>query len=242
MKTKLLLIMIVPFAFLSALSAQVTQAQADSIVMERMSNETQTHTIFSKDGVQTEMTITTANDEIFDLVYPCLVYYIRYEDETNGKYLIVSESNGNLLEIRTESNAVAGNLAEWNFLPPKEIPFIHYPTYGYEGTLCRWRRVDDFARLDIINSKEELEMHLWCPLDRTYPEIDFSKYTLLLARGFHFYPPIEFEVQLQQISTVKYLLSIRPISIRVVQDFWLETLKVPKIADDADVILIFDYD
>jgi|GEM_PF-4173718 len=122
---KTLLLIAAPIIFLSALSAQVTQAQADSIVLERMSQEMQVHTIFAKDGVQTETTITFADGEIFELEYPCFVYFIRYAEETNDKFLIVNENNGNLLEIRTQGNAEPEDLEEWRIVEV-EIDFCSF--------------------------------------------------------------------------------------------------------------------
>ena len=102
---KILLLLAAPFAFISALSAQVSQEEAEEIVLERMSQATQSYNVYAKDSLQTEMTITTINGEELELDYPCWVYYISYIRETDdnaGCYLIVNESNGNLLEIKAK--------------------------------------------------------------------------------------------------------------------------------------------
>jgi len=115
MKKILLLTML--FAFVSALSAQITQERADEIVLERINQETQPYIVYAKEGVQTETTITTTTGEILELDYSCWVYYAS-DISVNcfcGFYLIVNESNGNLLEVKTK-NATPEGLAEWTVL------------------------------------------------------------------------------------------------------------------------------
>ena len=115
---KILLLIAAPFAFFFALSAQITQKQADGIVLERLSQETQP-TVYAKNGVQADMTVTTSAGETLELDYACWVYYY-----TNaGRYLIVNASNGNLLEVNAKSNAEPSDLAEWREVKEE----INYP-------------------------------------------------------------------------------------------------------------------
>ena len=189
MKKKLLLVA-VPFVFLSALSAQVTQAQADEIVMERMSQETQVHTIFSKDGVQTEMTITIANGEVFDLDYSCFVYYIRYGEETNNKFLIVNANNGNLLEIRTQSNAEPENLAEWREI--EEEP----STPNISGT---WKVKALYMSGELTNIGLPPDDALYSEISITIPE-STTGYII----GNTFYNMIEFEFEIEEQQQIRF--------------------------------------
>ena len=72
---------------------------------------------------------------------------------------------------------------------PRDIPFTEF---SLEGTSCRWVNVPDGGfpfEIVIINSNEELEKQIRdrrvgenCTIE-DIPAIDFSKYTLLLARG-----------------------------------------------------------
>ena len=111
---KILLLIVAPFAFLSALSAQITQKEADGIVLERLKQETQFYTVYAKANLQKEgFTITTAAGEEFELDYACWVYYFRYNDDTQGRYLIVNESNGNLLEVNAKNDAGPDGLDKW---------------------------------------------------------------------------------------------------------------------------------
>jgi len=82
-----------------ALSAQTTQAEADSIVIDHLANQPSGFTIYAKEDVQTNFVVLTATNEKLKLNYPCWVYYVNFTDETNSKYLIVKESNGNVLEV-----------------------------------------------------------------------------------------------------------------------------------------------
>ena len=113
---KILIFLVIPFLFFSTLSAQITQEQADQIVIERMSNELQYHSIYAKEDLQTGFEITTSLGETLELDYFCWVYYIDFTLKSNSKYLVVKESNGNLLEINTKNNEAPENLQNWRML------------------------------------------------------------------------------------------------------------------------------
>jgi hypothetical protein len=108
---KIFFTLVAPFAFLFALSAQITQYESDEIILERMSQETQPYIIYAKEDVQTAMTISTSAEETIELDYACWVYYISYDDV--GRYLLVNENNGNILEVNTKNSAEPEDLTEW---------------------------------------------------------------------------------------------------------------------------------
>jgi len=116
---KILLSLVVPLVFMTTLSAQISQEQADRIIIERLSDETKPYCLYAQKEVQTEFEITTATGEILELGYSTWVYYVSYIGETNGKYLIVKESNGNLLEVNTKNDAGPNDLTKW-----KPISFL----------------------------------------------------------------------------------------------------------------------
>jgi len=111
--------MLTLFAWTATLSAQkITREKADEIVLNRMNQETSVYynyyTIYNKENVQTEMAITTINGEVFELDYPCWVYYINYSYGIDAnRYLIINESNGNLLEIKAKKDTGPADLATW---------------------------------------------------------------------------------------------------------------------------------
>jgi len=115
MKTNFFLSMLVLFACAATLPAQITREQADEIVLKHMSQETRLSVIHAKENVQTKMAVTTSACEELELDYPCWVYYVSYADVNCclGRYLIVNENNGNLLEVDAKSGAEPENLAEW---------------------------------------------------------------------------------------------------------------------------------
>ncbi len=103
-------------------SAQVTQSASDTIVLERMSQETRQYTLHAKEEVQTQYSITTSAGEELELDYPCRVYYVSYMEDTNiSRYLIVKESNGNLLEVNTKNTAQPDNLANWRIIQEEPL-------------------------------------------------------------------------------------------------------------------------
>ena len=62
---------------------------------------------------------------------------------------------------------------------PKEVSFMEY---SLVGTSCQWANLNYDDNVIVINSEEELNNYIACT-DSSYPVIDFSKYTLLLANG-----------------------------------------------------------
>ena len=115
MKNKFLII-IVSFAFLSATPDQISHKNADWFVSEYMIDEARQYTVYSKEGLNEDITSLTVDGEIFELEYSCWIYYVKYEDNT-GQYLIVNESNGNILEINADIDSMPDDLAEWRTVP-----------------------------------------------------------------------------------------------------------------------------
>ena len=118
---KILLLIVAPFVFFSALFADtVSQEEADRIVLERLNKETQSYTVYAKEGVQKEMRIITSTGELLEINYFCWVYYVRYAADTNqGRYLIVKEANGSLLEVDAKTGAGPEDLKEWREVEKK---------------------------------------------------------------------------------------------------------------------------
>ena len=131
MKIKITILIIVQTLFFSALSAQISQEQADAMVQQRMSQETLPYTVYAKKSVQTKMTVTTSADEELELDYPCWVYYAHYPTDCAaescyiGRYLIVKESNGNLLEVKAKAKDIPSDLAEWRILKKEFCSYIN---------------------------------------------------------------------------------------------------------------------
>jgi len=126
---KILLLLVAPIVFMTTLSAQISQKEADEIVIERLSDETKPYCLYAQKEVQTEFEITTATGEVLELGYSAWVYYVSYIGETNGKYLIVKESNGNVLEVNSKNDVGPDDLGEW-----RVVIYDHSPTISPNKT------------------------------------------------------------------------------------------------------------
>jgi len=88
---------------------------------------------------------------------------------------------------------------------PVDIPFTEY---SLANTSCRWMNLPYDEQIIIINSSEELENYIFCS-EGSYPEIDFSKHTLLLVNSKTNHRICEITTtSLQQLSSSKYELNI----------------------------------
>ena len=216
---KILLFTVLLFAFFSALSAQITHDEADKIVSEYMTKETQSYTLYAKESKQENMTVTTINDEKLKLDYACWVYYINYIDLSNdyGRYLFVNESNGNLLEVNSKDNEKPDDLAEWRrdaFVCGCEEEYFYY--YHDEKIFINHRTdmidikfTDDINKdqiLAIINSDNSLQLS---------PEVDFlegitSRYAFVVLESKDGKPvsqaSIEFFKKQPEVLSVTYIL------------------------------------
>jgi hypothetical protein len=215
MKKCLLLSVFLFFVF--AISAQITQEQADNIVLERLDNETNAFSLYAKEKKQESFILTTSNSETIELEYACWVYFAKYTGKTNHKYLIVKESNGNLLEINVKNDEGPENIEEWRILYGK----VWFMEHSLSETLCTWGEKFhdlifphglDTATIIIINSNEELEDYINC-VEGDYPSIDFTRYSLILlfhAKISHFNPPpiVKTFPTLHQISANEYELRV----------------------------------
>jgi len=119
---KILLIIIAPLIFLSALSAQITRKEADRIVIERMSREKPPYIIYENSSYlydfwpgctlrEPQLPVPRAIGAFLGLDYPCWLYFVRYSNRVGdkaaqGRYLVVNGNNGNLLEINIKDDSV----------------------------------------------------------------------------------------------------------------------------------------
>jgi hypothetical protein len=138
-----------------------------------MSNEANDFIIYAKEDVQIAFEVITATGEILELDYPCWVYYINITDNTNGKYLMVKESNGNLLEINTRNDEKPDNLENWRIvyediydystITPNKTWYIEHgiPCPEGDGTGCfcyMMTTTIKVGNIRIFNGKEYYEL------------------------------------------------------------------------------------
>ena len=220
-------------------SAQITKKQADEMVLEHLSQESLPYSLFAKEDVQNNMIIETAVGEILELDYACWVYYINYADTDSSYYLVVKETNGNLLAVNPKSKSIPEDLVEWRILLGK----ILFREYSLDGTSCLWTNFDydytvfNSGKILIINSNEKLENYINCT-SGNYPEINFDNYSLIIAWGVANNGIRNVEKQLSQMSSNQYSLivtiELKPIEVMTK---WMAAIFVDKLSDNTNITL-----
>jgi len=118
---------------------------------------------------------------------------------------------------------------------PVEVPFT---IFSIAETSCHWVNLTYDNNVVIINSNIELQNYIYCS-DSDFPEIDFSKYTLLLASGMTFHGPVvKISKCLLQVTTNEYRLDITVLyGDLTAPDIWNTALVIPKISDNCQIKL-----
>jgi len=234
-----LILFLVFISSATGLFAQVTQSEADSIVLQRLSTDTRQHTILAKRDLQNGLSITTALGEILELDYSCWAYYVGYIEGTDSKanrYLIVKENSGSLLEVKTTNDIMPDSLVKWREVKLIDIPITEY---SLESTSCQW---ESFApdTVIVINSDAELENYLTCT---DYPAVDFNLYSLLLVRGSTDYGTISHIIKdLARLSAKEYRLNIKvQANDTSATEEWILAVLVPKLPQNSTVSLNLYY-
>jgi len=129
----------------------------------------------------------------------------------------------------------------WTYIFPIEIPFEEY---SLEGTTCQWKNANTWItkELIIINNNEDLEQYIECP-NYDYNEIDFSKYTLLLSRGWacdwvHGYSCNSFQKFSECCYVKKVEVCLYPLTI---MRPWQVPIIVKKLSEEIDIELVATY-
>ena len=145
---KIFLLITLPFMFFITLSAQITQEHADLIILGHLPNDTSAYTLYAKDTVQPNYVVLTAANEKLKLNYPCWVYYVSFTGETESKYLIVKESNGNVLEVNAKNDEGPEDLEDW-----RGVPFLQYSLWECTG---KYYSFDYFIEMKVFPSMSKL--------------------------------------------------------------------------------------
>jgi hypothetical protein len=113
-----------------------------------------------------------------------------------------------------------------------EIPFTEY---SLVGTSCQWTNLGYDGKVITINSNAELEKYITCT-DGTFPEIDFSKNTLLLASGKATSGIGKITPSFYRNSDNKYTLNISIlIGIAAIVQNWSISIVAPTLPDNAEI-------
>jgi len=113
---------------------------------------------------------------------------------------------------------------------------ISFEEYSLEGTQCQWTNLPYNDEVIVINSNNELKKYITYA-EKNYPEIDFSKYSLLLASGKPNNGVLNIiTTDLQQHSSDKYSLSIGiTLSDTTANTTWFTALIVKKLNKGSKV-------
>ncbi len=115
---------------------------------------------------------------------------------------------------------------------PTEIPFTDY---SLTESSCAWQSYQP-NKLIVINSNDELSSYVQCT--GSLPDIDFSKYTLLLTRGTSTSGISRIDKLFLQHSGHEYWLKVNiKLNITTVVENWSVHILVPKLPSTVRVML-----
>jgi hypothetical protein len=135
----------------------------------------------------------------------------------------------NLLKLAVFLLIFSGVASSCNPEPDKEYPQnISFTEYSLPETSCHWVNLLYDDKVLMINSNEELEKYISCAKG-SYPAIDFSKHTLLLASGKTTSGISKVNAKkIQQILPDKYVLNMEILINKLLVD---ETWYMSSIAE-----------
>lgn len=117
---------------------------------------------------------------------------------------------------------------------------ITFSEYSISETGCQWTNLSypQNSEVVVINSYRELENYIICTEKSNIPVIDFSKHTLLLARGIEPYNIRAAMKNLQQLSIQNYVMSIElDPNLAAVITNWQVAIITRKLAERDKVLL-----
>jgi len=165
----------------------------------------------------------------------------RYElsIEAEGYSSILHKWNAAILVDKLSEESYVGLKVKRIEVYPIDIPFERYLL---ASDSCQWIRFQGATNNGIvvaINSKEELENYIECIGESNYLEVDFSKYTLLLAYGVVVNGESPNYISMQQFSKQNYIMKINIPQIWLpMAVYWHVPIIVSKITDNSVVELI----
>lgn len=127
--------------------------------------------------------------------------------------------------------------AKWKKNTSQDYPIkISFKEYSLSETSCQWK---DFAsnQVIIINSDEKLSDYIVC-IDNDYSKIDFSKHSLLLARGVATNGIRYIDIEFLQESVNSYTMNVNIHTFMTMEaPPWLVSIVTPNIDNEATITL-----
>ena len=112
----------------------------------------------------------------------------------------------------------------------EEYTNVPYMEYSLWGTQCEWQLPNENNNIIIVNSDEELARYIAFETGDSYPTVDFTKYTMIIANGGT--PQGISDViidSFQQITEAEYNLNIRVLmTMTDAPELWVKALLVDK--------------
>jgi len=95
----------------------------------------------------------------------------------------------------------------------RENDDFSFAEFSFEKSLCglteyNWQPESNDGEVIVINSKKELDKYFYCTAGERYPAVNFSKHSLLLARGMAEYNFSVIAGSVQQLSTNEYQFDV----------------------------------
>ncbi len=113
---------------------------------------------------------------------------------------------------------------------------ISFTEYSLVQTPCSWTHLN-FDNTVIVNNDKDMVKYVKCE-NGNYPEVDFSKHTLLLASGRSSSDIRQIDTKFFQNSKNKYTLKVTIyLGFATIAQGWNKAIIVPKISDEAIIIL-----
>ncbi|MDL2256753.1 InlB B-repeat-containing protein [Bacteroidales bacterium OttesenSCG-928-I14] len=131
--------------------------------------------------------------------------------------------------------------AKWEGNYPIEIPFVDF---FLDETRYQWKNLNydytrPFYKVIVINSEEELENYIECIEGNSYPVIDFSTQSLLVANGIATSSVVTRSKRVQQLSEQSYEMEIEMlVGDAAVMSDWYVPIIINKINDDSIIELL----
>lgn len=164
-----------------------------------------------------------------------------YLDQLNYNFIVkVCNSNGETL-CRT---MVAATHPNGSIEKPIDVPYMEYSLYG---TSCEWQLPKIYNNVIVANSDEELARYISSEAGESYPAVDFSKYTMIIAHGYSLNGITNKRIEsFKRVSATELTLNItisrdltdvvEPWSIALLVDKWDKIHNVDLKVDMIDAI------
>lgn len=163
----------------------------------------------------------------------------EYLDEPLLNFIIeVYDEDGDTLLCKT--TIVVTKHPENSTTEPKDVPFMEYSLYG---SSCEWQLPQINNNIIVVDSNEELARYITSKSEESYPTVDFTKYTMIIAHGGTPQGIAEIMVEsLQKSSDTEYTLNIAVImSMTDAPELWTKALLVDKWDKLHNINLNVDY-